>query len=456
MPPIAPTHRPAALFRHSLAEVRGVLRLAVPGVVGLISGTAMGVVDTLMIAPLGTTALAATGLATSALIIVHAALFGLMSVVSVGMAQAFGARDHARLGRTLRHGLVLALLIGSVAAGAMAAALPLFQMLDPSAAVLTTLRPYWIALAAATLPYTVLMLFRGLYNAVDRPWVAVWIALSGVALNVPLNALLIYGAFDWGGLGLLGAGIASLLAKSFALALAVGHWRLARSMRAFRQRGPVDGKTLLGQLRDGWPAALGSLGEGSAYAVAGLMMSGFGVAALAANQVVHTIGAILYMVPMGMTVAIGVRVGQAAGAGETTRLRPIGLAATGVVLAWMTGVLLLLLVFRYGIAEALSDDAAVIALAVPMFLTIAFTQFADGLQSTALGGLRGLMDNRVPNLISLVAYWALALPLAHAAGFGVGWGPTGIWIGYGAGIMAAALVLQVRYWRRTAALIRPG
>ena len=440
---IATIGQPSRL-RTILSEVLPILRLAVPVVVGLVSGTLMGVVDTLMIAPLGTDALAATSLATSALIIVHSGLFGLLSVVTVAMAQAYGAGDRQALASEVRNGLLLAALASVIVAALMLLAFPVFGRLTHQA-VLEALLPYWSAMAVMLVPYALFGTLRGLYSAVDRPWVVVWIALAGVAANIPLNWVLIYGM----DLGLLGAGVASLLAKSVALALAMWHWRRAPSMAAYRRPCRFRWSTVAGHVREGGSVSLGSLGEGGAYASTGLMMAWFGAAALAANQVVHSIGAVMYMVPMGMTAAVAIRMGQAVGADETCRYRPIWMAANGVTLAWAALVFGPLLALRDDIANALSSDPSVVAFAATMFITMSFIQFADGLHSIALGALRGQLDNRMPNLISITVYWVFALPLAYSVGFVMGFGPSGVFAGYAIGVLAAALILQLRFWAKT-------
>lgn len=434
----------AYTLRTTLSEVGPILRLAVPVIVGLISGTIMGVVDTLMIAPLGTDALAAAGLATSALIIVYSGLFGLISIISVAIAEAKGSGDRRRLVGHLKNGLVLAGIAASAVAVLMVTAFPAFGFLVQSRTVLDLLFPYWSAMAVMLIPYALFGTLRGLYNAIDRPWIAVWIAGVGVALNVPMNWILIHGV----GLGIVGAGYASLLAKSVSLALAVWHWRCAASMAAYRHPAAFCRSTVMRHASQGWPVSLGSLGEGSAYAFTGLMMAWFGATALAANQVVHLIAALLYMVPLGMTAAVAIRMGQAVGSGDRHRFRAIWMAANGIVLVWAASLFGPLLVFRYDIATYLSGDPAVIAHAVPMFVTMALIQFADGLQSIALGALRGQTDNRVPNALAIAIYWLLALPLAYLVGFILDFGPNGLLIGYAIGLMAAAIVLQMRLqWR---------
>ena len=190
-------------------------------------------------------------------------------------------------------------------------------------------------------------------------------------------------------------------------------------MAPYRLASAFRVATVRGHVKQGWAVSLGSLGEGGAYAVTGLMMAGFGA------------------------------IVQAVGAAHRHRYRPILMAANTVVLVWAALVCGPLLVLRADVAGALSSDPAVVALAVAMFIVMAFIQIADGLQSIALGALRGLTDNRVPNAISITLYWAVALPLGHCVGFIMGFGPSGVLAGYAFGVLLAALILQARFWTRT-------
>jgi MATE family multidrug resistance protein len=267
----------------------------------------------------------------------------------------------------------------------------------------------------------------------------------GVILNVPFNYVLIWGVGGWDGLGLVGAGIASVIADGAAFAIALV-W-LARSGLLVR-RARVPGLTRR-LARDGLPLAIGYTGEGAAFAVVGMMLGLFGAVALAANQIVQAVGSVLYMLPLGMSAATAIRVGQAIGAGERERLRPVATAAMGLVSGWMVLVTAGLVLFGGAVAAALSGDPAVVALATAMFVMVAMIQLADGIQSTALGALRGFMDFRWPTVFTLACYWLLALPFAAVLGFAADLGPLGVWAGYGTGIVIAAVVLPLRFWRLT-------
>lgn len=433
----------------SLREVPGILTLVFPIIIGLTSSTLIGVVDTIMIAPLGTNAMAAAGITTSSLIIMYSAVHGLISVVNIRMAQAKGANNPLAVSSTLRNGIVLALLVGLLGMAIMLAAFPLLRLLNQPPAVMEALLPYWITKSFMLIPTTILTVFKGLFNGINRPWTATVIALLGVVVNIPLNYVLIGGAFGWEGLGLMGAGIASVLANCIALLIAWRYWKQSVTMAPYRQPTHLSLTEIRQGFVEGVPVAIAYTGEGASYALAGLMLGLFGPAALAANQVVHSIAAILYMLPIGMSSAVSIRVGQAIGAQDLGHLRPIGIGASGTMLGWMIIVTILLVFFREHVANALTDDPEVFTIAATMFLATAFMQIADGLQSTSLGALRGMIDVRVPTIISLVAYWLIALPCAYALGVWFDFGPNGVWVGYGLGIFTAAITLQIRFWKKT-------
>ena len=432
-----------------LTEALRTLRLAVPIVLGLASATLIGVVDTIMIAPLGTEAMAGAALTTSALVILYSALYGVVSVLGVDIANRYGGKDCAGISSLVRNGVALSIGIGGLTAVAMVAAFWLLPYLDQPDAVLAALLPYWAAMAVLLVPFTAFLLFKALFDAIGRPWTGTFFAMLGVVVNVPFNWLLIYGIASWEGFGLLGAGLASLLSETVALLVAWAYWRYGSALSDFRQSAPLRLGLMLRQLREGTPVAIAYTGEGASYAVIGIMLGWFGASALAANQIVGSIGAVIYMLPLGMAAAVGIRIGQAQGEGRPDKVRIVGVGAFATVVSWMLVITCLLILLREPIARALSDDPAVIAISSAMFLTVAAMQIADGIQSTAVGALRGLVDNTVPSIISFIAYWPIALPLAYLFGFTLDLGPAGVWIGYALGLAVSSSSLLWRFLFKT-------
>jgi MATE family multidrug resistance protein len=118
---------------------------------------------------------------------------------------------------------------------------------------------------------------------------------------------------------------------------------------------------------------------------------------------------------------------------------------------WLAAAMLVLVFGGRGIAAAITGEAAVVALAAQMFAVLAVMQLMDGVQSTFLGALRGLGDTAWPAWVSMIAYWGIALPAGWWVAHAGGWGPTGVWAGFAAGLACAAAALVWRFLRTTRA-----
>ncbi len=428
-----------------LREVRRLISLALPLIAGLTVATMMGVVDTIMLGRVGAIPLAVVSLSTSALSILYAALYGFTGPVGILVGNAYGADDGKRVTDALNHGLLGSLLAGLFGGVAMLAVLPLLPHLGQPPEVLAALPPYWICMAAAMAPFTLQLTYKQAYDAIDRPWLSVLLVLSGVAVNVPLNYILIFGHLGFPPLGVFGAGLASLLSSLFGLAVIAAHWRWAPLLAPFRTQVPLSVEGFRSHLREGLPMAAQYLMEGSAFALAGLMVGWFGATALAANQIVSAVTTIIYMGPLGMSAAVSIRIAQALGRGGRERAAAIGWAAMGVVVLWMGCFALFISNFGDNIAALLVDDPAVIVAAGAIFSVFAVMQVVDGIQSTSLGALRGLMDNRWPTVVTLIAYWGAALPASYIFGVRFGFEAQGVWAGFGVGLLFAAVLLTWRF-----------
>lgn len=431
------------------SELPGLFRLVVPIIAGLAASTLIGVADAVMLAPLGPVPLAAVGLTSAGAGLLYAAVWGLLSALSVRIGTAWGAGEARRIPHILRNGLMLGFGSGLAAAIAMAGiwqVLPFFGQPDE---VLAAMPLYWTMIAVYMIPYAVLTVFKAVFDAVERPWTGTAFAFLGVVLNVILNAILIYGLGPIPALGLNGAGIASLLAESTALAAAWLYWRRAPSMARLRLRRDLDRAEIAGALREGAPLGALYVIETGSVTVATLMIGAFGTVALAGNQVAQSVGGVLYMVPLGVAGAVAIRVAQARGAGADDTLRAIALAALLVATVWLSAAAFALGVFGHEIAALITDDPAVIAVAAQMFLVFAAFQVVDGVQSTMLGALRGLSDTAWPAAVSILAYWVLSLPLGWALAHWGGIGPSGIWMGFMLGLMVAAGLMIRRFLAHT-------
>ncbi len=429
-----------------LKEISDLTRLSIPITAALSLEMFKGVIDTIMIAPLGTESLAAVSLTESISIIFYAASAGFVGICGIFAANNFGGKNNELLASTLKSGLVLALLVGPLFTGMMISFWYFLPSLRQPQEVLSILPYYWIIMSIIMIPHIMLMTIKSVYDAINKPWIGLLLICSGIIVKVIANWIFIYGVGEWEGFGLFGAALASMFAKVFALLLAIMYWRLSPKMAQYRCAARVSWVSVLDQFKKAAPLALGYAGEGGSFAAAGLMVGLFGSTALAANQIVGSVAGILYMTPMGISSAVAIRIGQAIGAGKGKKdLRLIGYASITTVCFWMGLIISGLLIFNDDISNMLSDDPAVIVLAASMFITFAGMQMGDGIQAICLGLLRGLLDLTWPIISTLLAFWVFALPFAYILSVPLGFGPNAIWVGYGAGTVVASIILIWRF-----------
>ena len=436
-------------------DCRDLLKLALPIVVGLVLSASMGLVDSIVVAPLGKTALAAVSISASVGLIFIATLYGLLSATGVLAAQAFGARDSAGVSGHRRAGWRLGLVAGLIASALMAALQPLLPHLGQPPAVLSVLDGYWAWSAATLTPLALLFAYKQVFDAVDRPGDALAVLAAAVPLNGVLSAWLVSGGMGIPPLGLAGTGIGSFAANAAAAAaLAL----LARRHRPLRHwlHAPTEWRGPFQQQRTaGAPMGAQYLCETGANSVAGLMIGSFGAVALAANQITMSVTMTLYMVPLGIAAATGLRIAQAVGANDKARCWRTARAALVIATAWMGTAALALALGGTHLGAAFSTDGPVIATTAALCVAVALMQVADAIQSVSLGALRGLLDTRWPTAVSLGCYWLVALPAAWLLANPLGFGAAGVWWGFGMGLGVAAMALTLRL-RVVTAVSRSG
>ena len=250
-------------------------------------------------------------------------------------------------------------------------------------------------------------------------------------------------------LGLTGAGLASLIAETVALLAAWTWWQVATSQRRLRLRRKIDLAEIRITAVEGAPLGAMYAVETAAVGIATLMIGFFGTVALAANQVTQSIGSLLYMLPLGVTGAVAIRVAQERGAENVGALRPIAYAALALALIWLSGAAVVLVFQGEAVARLITEDPEVVAVATLIFLTFAPMPISDAVQSSMLGALRGLSDTAWPATVSAIAYWIFALPSGYALAHWGGMGPAGVWAGFVLSLACAGAALLWRFHIKT-------
>jgi MATE family multidrug resistance protein len=450
--PTGQPENPAPSLPLIAKEMLSVLGLATPLALGLAGGTAFSAIDSYMLSPIGELALASASLTNSVLVVFYSALFGLVCPVGILAGEAYGAGRNAAISSIRRHGLVAGLIGGGIMAALMIALLPALSHAGQPPEVVAALPAYWIAMALSLIPFAMSTALKLLLDSIGRPWIAALLTLLPVAVVIPLNWMLIYGHLGMPKLGLVGAGLATLLAQTSGYLFMRVYIAASADLASYRSDNRINCAELSAFVSHGLPMAVQYLAESGAVGVIGLLIGLFGSTALAANQIAFSLGALVYMIPLGTAGAVGILVAQAKGEGSSTRVSAVAIASFSVVTLLTLPFTVAMLFYGRSIASWFVADPEVVALAAALFVTIGAMQVFDGLQSVALGALRGLLDNRWPTAVALIAYWLIAIPLSVVFGFYFGYGPAGIWGGFGIGVALASVLLIRRFFQQTAAL----
>ncbi|MBV8206380.1 MAG: MATE family efflux transporter [Acidobacteria bacterium] len=454
--PISAT-RPAGFagrFRAVIArELRPTLRLAVPLALAELGWMAMGIVDSLMVGRLPRSAVALGAVSLGSTLYHTVAIFanGLLLGLDTTVAQAFGRGDHDDARTSLRTGIVLALALSAPVMLAASLAPAVVRRAGVAPEIVAAMAPFLRALNWGTPPLLFYFALRRYLQAVNIVAPVTFAYISANAVNAFFNWVFIFGHLGSPAMGVSGSGWSTCVARIYmAAVLAAAAWKAARAA-PYSKAPAVDWVRVRRLLGLGLPAAMQILMEIGVFATVGTLIGKLGAVPLAAHQIAINCAAFTYMVPLGISSAAAVRVGNALGRGDSEGARDSGwmaillgagfMAAAGVFLAAMPRV----------IARAFTGDGAVISAAATLLMIAAAFQLFDGLQTVATGALRGAGNTRTPMIANLAAYWLIGLPVGCVLGFKLRWGAAGLWAGLCVGLILLGTGLLAA-WHRTSAL----
>jgi MATE family multidrug resistance protein len=438
-------------------EILAFLRLAIPLAGTQVAQAMTSFVDTLMMGRLGQEALAAGGLAATTFFTVLMITSGAVMGVSPLIAEAFGAELGVNSQRRIQQVTVQSLWL------AIALSVPIMLLLHPLDRVMNQvgLAADTIALADTYLniilwglfPAVGFSLLRGVVSALSQTQSLLYIVIAGTLFNILGNYLLGFGAWGFPRLELAGLAVASVITQwgMFTALVLVLLWN--PSLKRYQILAKITGvrwNIIQELLHLGVPiAALHAL-EVSLFAVVTYLMGVVSTATLAAHQMVLMTIYMIFMVPVGMSYAATVRVGQLSGQGKLQGAQRAGYVSLGVGATFMGLMTIALLIGSKTVMALFLDlenpeTAIVQKLALPMFTVAALTQVLDGSQKIAMGALYGLQDTQLPTLLSLSAFWLIGIPMSVYLCFSRGWGGVGLWLGQSLGIAIAAVVFVWRF-----------
>jgi MATE family multidrug resistance protein len=449
------------MFRSMLPprpELRSLIRLALPIAAVQVGLMFMGVVDTLMVGRVSAAALAAVALGN--LYFFFIAIFGMGVLFSLDtvISQAVGADDRRAIARGVQRGLILAATLSGLALVPLLLVEPVIRLLRQPADVIPMAAGYVHAATPGIPAFLAFIVLRQTLQAMDRVRPIVVAIVLANLVNVGLNWVLVFGHLGLPALGPVGTGWASSISR-WTMVTAVAVFAFPTLAPYLKPAGAevLRARPIGRMLRLGGPVGAQFQLEMGAFAAVALFMGWLGTAEMAGHQVAINLASLTFMVPVGISQAGAVRVGQAVGRDDPEAARAAVQSALVSGAAFMSLTAVVFLTIPGPLTALYTEEPEVVAVAVALIPIAGVFQVADGLQVVAAGVLRGIGDTTAPFVANLLAFWMVGIPVGIYLGFRTPAGPVGLWWGLVAGLGLVALFLvgrvRVRMRRRLARLV---
>ena len=352
------------------------------------------------------------------------------------------------VGTTVRNGLLVNGIIGLIGLVLLAVIYLFIYSFGQEPELLPLIRPYFVIVGISiifALGFNVLKQFT---DGICKPVVSMLFLMGGNVLNIFGNWVLIYGKLGCPELGLMGAGLSTLISRILMLLCFVLYIFKSEQFKAYAQaiKEALFSRVKMRHIFNmGYPVAIQMGLEASTFSFSAIMVGWISVTALAAHQVAITISQLFFLMMQGLSFALSILVSNCYGIKDYAGIHAY--VKRGILMIFGTSLSLsiLLYIFRYPAVGMFTDSPEVAEIAVVLFYVLFAYQIGDGIQLCFANVLRGLQDVKPIMYAAFVSYYLIAIPVAYVLGFKAGLGAVGVWLGFPIGLTLAGLFFYARY-----------
>ncbi len=427
-------------------------------VVGQLAAIAYGVTDAVVAGRYSDEALATLAVASSIFISIYVSLMSVMQALIPIYSELHGAKKPLELGSAFRQSLYLGvalMLLGMAVMMQSGFFLALFgvpEKLRPGA------EQYLSILGWALIPTIGFRMFSSLNQSLGAPRIVMLLQIASLAFKIPITVWFVFGGAGLPSMGVVGCAWASFLVNCLLFAAALVALRkldMYKPLALFSCFEAPHWLRLKAYASLGVPAGLASMVEVTSYALMGLLVARMGILATASHQIAASMAAVLFMLPLSLSIASCARVSYWMGAGDRVQAARLARAAigltVGVALVSSSSVALL----AVQISQLYSTSPQVANLGAGLLLFVAVYHVADAWQTIGCFLLRCWRITVMPLVVYGFALWGLGLGGGFALayqGFGsvTAWQtPAAFWLVGAIALCIAASAFQWRIWRLT-------
>lgn len=436
----------------TFSELKKTVKLAIPLIFTQLLSHVQPVVDTVMAGREPPAVLASVALGAQVFVLIYLFMIGISLVITTQIARHHGAGDRLGIRRSFQQGVWLTALLGVLTVLLTLAAAWVPQLIGSAPEMVEGARAYILFIAPGAGLFVCALAARYFLDGMSHPRTSILVQLGLIPVNIVGNYVLLKGVGPIPPMGAAGMAIATSLCYAlYALAMFHAVWRNPRwrGYRLFHRFAAPDWREIKTFFRIGLPIALGIIMEAGLFVAVTLIVSRSDAIFTGANQIALNYAGLSFMVPLGLSYALTVRIGNARGERNPMALhqRAVGgLYLTAIIMALAA---LFVLVFARFIVELYTNNAAITPIAVNILFIIGIFQLVDGVQVCASGILRGLQDTKMPMFYALIGYWIIGFPCGLLLAYPLGYGIYGLWGGIVVGLTCNAILGVRRVLRMT-------
>lgn len=429
-------------------HIKNTASLALPVIIGQLGHVMMGVVDSVMLGKIGAVPLAASAIANGLFFLIFVIGLGITFAISPIVAISSGAKKKHEFCNILQQSLFSNIIIGILLTVVTFFIADLIDYLDQPKEVAIQANLFLKIIGLSMIPLMIFQTFKQFIEGMSIMIPAMVISIFANVVNYIGNWIFVFGNLDFPKLGLVGSGYSTLITRIFMAAVLLFYVMKANrfkeyNLSLFLKR--IDFALITKILRLGFPSGAQYFFEIGAFSFSAIMIGWLGTTALASHQIAINLASMTYMAATGISSAAAIRVGNGVGSENIIETRRSGFSALILTVSMMSFFALMFILFNNFFPLLYIKDKSVVSIASSLLIIAAFFQIFDGSQAVGLGMLRGLMDVRIPTIITFIAYWILMIPSGYILGFKMQLGIQGIWFGYILGLAFSAILLNFRF-----------
>ena len=430
-----------------LPHYSATLKLGIPIAVGQLGVIILGFADTMMVGRYSTDALASASFVNNLFTLVTFFIMGYSYGLTPFISSHYGRGEKAEAGGILKTALMANTLFASIIIGVMAVLYFFVDQMGQPEQLLPLIRPYYIVILISMFFVMLFNVIRQFTDGTTDTTSGMIALLSGNVLNIVGNWLLIYGVGPFPEMGLLGAGISTLLSRIFMPLLLVGIIFYRKRYLPYRQ-GFIQTRILKKGMLDinkcSLPISLQMGMESGAFTCSAIMAGWIGAIELASYQVMVTIGTLGFLFYYSFGAGTSIRVATFVGTNNWKQVEMASKAGMHILAVMATLSSLAIFLFSEQLIGIFSNDPAVIATALSLIGVLMLYQFADATQICYANVLRGTATVLPIMWIAFVSYILVNIPAAYLLGFTFNMGIQGIFLALSCGLFTAAPLF---YWQ---------